>query len=202
MPIKALDTTIILLPETSGSPSPVHDLVPAGFGAVFKYLRLDRANTTEIAHLRANGIKVGWVYEKGNPQVQSYFTTTQATTDLALATEYARALGVRAANANDPPGEVIFIAIDCDADPEAILPYFQTFHNGLKALGFRVGVYGSGIVCETFKAEGYAEFTWLSESAGWTGYQDWKDQADVLQELGECPFGGDLDTVVNAEVVS
>lgn len=199
--MKALDTTVILLPETTGSPSPVHDLQKAGFGAVFKYLRPDRATTTEIAHLRGNGIKVGWVYEKGMANQSSYYTPSQAATDLALATQYARELGLNDGS-DGSDAEVIFIAVDCDVDPTAILPYFSVFHDGLKALGFRVGVYGSGAVCSGMVADGYASFTWLSESPGWTGYDDWKDHADVFQKLGDCPFGGDLDLVVNEAVVS
>jgi hypothetical protein len=77
------------------------------------------------------------------------------------------------------------------------------FHDLVKAAGFRVGVYGSGQTCRTLKTAGYCEFTWLAQSTGWSGYEDWEPHADIVQgpPTTLMGLGADSDTIRNLDCV-
>jgi hypothetical protein len=83
-----------------------------------------------------------------------------------------------------PPGSAIYFAVDFDARGADIVPidqYFRGITNGLAAAGsgrpdYKVGVYGSGAVCESLKGRGLAQYAWLTNSTAWAGtmnYADW-----------------------------
>jgi hypothetical protein len=52
-----------------------------------------------------------------------------------------------------------------------VLPYFAAIRTALTP-GFRVGVYGSGVVCAAVLDAGLADHAWLACSMGWTGSRD------------------------------
>src|SRR5437764_5782064 len=64
----------------------------------------------------------------------------------------------------------------CSSD----LPYFRGIAAGLRAAAggapeYRVGVYGSGAVCDYLKRARLAEYAWLSNSTAWSGYASFAD---------------------------
>ena len=77
---------------------------------------------------------------------------------------------VRAPLLGAPDGAGIYFAVDCDASEQQIsklvLPYFASIASVLRPR-FRVGVYGSGLVCSRVLSARLADLAWLSASMGW-----------------------------------
>src|SRR5207248_10640614 len=81
---------------------------------------------------------------------RDYFSYTRGYWDAMQAAQQARAVG-------QPGGSAIYFAVDFDARGAYIVPidqYFRGITNGLAAAGagrpeYKVGVYGSGAVCES-----------------------------------------------------
>jgi len=83
-----------------------------------------------------------------------------------------------------PPGSAIYFAVDFNAQaPDIMGPvdrYFRGIAAGLAAAGgqspaYRVGVYGSGAVCDYLKRSRLAKYAWLSNSTAWSGYDSFAD---------------------------
>jgi len=76
-----------------------------------------------------------------------------------------------------PEGSAIYFAVDFDARENQvkneISRFFEGIRDAFKAIDgnpkYKVGAYGSGLVCTTLKAKGLSEFTWLSMSRGFHG---------------------------------
>ena len=83
-----------------------------------------------------------------------------------------------------PAGSPIYFAVDFDAAPDeipTIVEYFKGVHEGLaQANGassrYQVGVYGSGLTCTKLLANNLVTFTWLTESMGFHGSKQFRDQ--------------------------
>ena len=92
-----------------------------------------------------------------------------------------------------PKGACVYFACDTDFSAGQIsslaVPYFQeiggTFADGL----YRIGVYGSGLTCETLKDKGLVDLTWIAGSKGWTAYSQWVAKADIVQTV-DANLGG------------
>lgn len=82
-------------------------------------------------------------------------------------------------------GACIYFACDQDftaAQIEAlVLPYFRAIRAAFAGSVYRVGVYGSGAVCQAVIGGKLADLSWEAQSRGWTGYAAWKAKADILQ---------------------
>jgi len=83
-----------------------------------------------------------------------------------------------------PAGSAIYFAVDFNAQPEDIMGgvdrYFHGIASGFAAArgpgpGYRVGVYGSGAVCDYLKRARLAQYAWLSNSTAWSGYDSFAD---------------------------
>jgi hypothetical protein len=107
-----------------------------------------------------------------------YFSYASGYSDALAAHRQAKATG-------QPAGSAIYFAVDYNAqEPDVSGPvdqYFRGIAAGLAAalMGqapeYRVGVYGSGTVCDYLKRARLAEYTWLSNSTAWTGYDSFTD---------------------------
>jgi glycoside hydrolase-like protein len=105
-----------------------------------------------------------------------YFSYASGYSDAIAAYRQAKAVG-------QPPGSAIYFAVDYNAqEPDVSGPvdqYFRGIAAGLAATGqapeYRVGVYGSGTVCDHLKRARLAEYAWLSNSTAWTGYDSFTD---------------------------
>ena len=79
----------------------------------------------------------------------------------------------------------IYFAVDFDASSTdltiAIEPYFQAARTYL-ADQYRVGAYGSGLICDTLKKAGVVECPWLGGAMGWRGSRTFVGY-DILQGL-------------------
>ena len=48
--------------------------------------------------------------------------------------------------------------------------YFRALNAEMKGSGYKIGAYGSGLVCATLLEEKLADYCWLAQSKGWPGY--------------------------------
>lgn len=100
----------------------------------------------------------------------SYFTETQAVTDVNSAYDYATNLGI-------PRDTVIYFAVDCDPqDTEItsnIIPYFKKVYETMKNSKnskYKIGIYGTRNVCSRVSDKGYAVRSFVSDmSTGFSG---------------------------------
>lgn len=72
-----------------------------------------------------------------------------------------------------PDNTCVFFAIDTDASPSQIgklvIPYFTAIKQVFGITAYRIGVYGSGAVCQAVIQAKLVNCTWLSCSMGWSG---------------------------------
>jgi hypothetical protein len=126
----------------------------------------------EALAIGAAGLRLGIVYEGAGDRLAA-FSEDIGRRDAAFSRSYG------ATETKQPAGSAVYFAVDFDASAaeisRAIVPYFRgVAHafaepNGLPR--YRVGVYGSGAVCEAVLDAGLAELAWLSCSTGWSGYR-------------------------------
>jgi hypothetical protein len=189
VPVRGLDATANLARFAS-------QLYAKGYRFVARYIFSRSAFKTlltrdEACAISAAGLDIVTVYENGSPTSDEYFTGARGETDSSIAVERATAAG--------QPGGPIYLAIDYDpANPAIADEYFQSARAVCAALGggFHPAVYASGAVCRHLKEAGLVSRTWLSQSRGFAGYEDWLPHADIVQgpEVKELGLDVDLDT--------
>jgi hypothetical protein len=116
-----------------------------------------------------NGLKMGVVFQHKNDKFAS-FTVLRGRQDAE------RSLMLAAENAQ-PRGSAIYFGVDgpwnTSYELAAIMAYFQEVHAKLAGSGYRVGVYGSGLVCNILLANGLAELCWLAAPTSWPDFSAW-----------------------------
>lgn len=114
-----------------------------------------------------NGFRTAVVFQHHNNQFTS-FTALRGRQDAE------RAL-VLAAENSQPQGSAIYFGVDgpwqASYELANILTYFKEVNTRLAGAGYRVGVYGSGLVCNILLANGLAELCWLGAPTSWPEYQ-------------------------------
>lgn len=153
---------------------------------------LPALSAAEAQRLSSLGVKIVAVWEPSSPD-QRYLNYSDGYRDAGMAYGQAKAIG-------QPPGSAIYFAIDLNTKRlDAVEQYFRGVAAGLAAAGggvseYKVGVYGSGAVCDAVKGAGLAQYSWLSNSASWAGslgYDGWNiKQGDPLDGLS---FDNDSD---------
>jgi hypothetical protein len=154
------------------------ELKGSGLHFVARYYRspMSRWPTLSPEEARAvssNGMKLVaiWEYLSRRPE---HFTYERGYADAIAAYQQARAVG-------QPSGSAIYFAVDYNAQERdiagAINQYFRGVRAALAAAGggtppYRVGVYGSGAVCDYLKRVRLADYAWLSASTAWSGSRD------------------------------
>ena len=72
----------------------------------------------------------------------------------------------------------IFGKAASDIRASDILPfvdrYFRAVNAEMKGKGYRVGAYGSGLVCSHLLAQKLVDLCWLAQSSGWPGYDEFR----------------------------
>lgn len=119
----------------------------------------------EAQLISLSGITIVAVYEDG-PTSAGYFSASRGAADANGAAAQAVAVG-------QPSESAIYFTVDYDATASDIAgnitAYFQAIVAAM-AGRYRVGVYGSGAVCQSILTSGLASLAWLAQSTGWTGY--------------------------------
>jgi hypothetical protein len=147
----------------------------AGYDFVGRYLSRNTAKAIGAAEAHAvttAGLGVVLVYEDG-PTAVGYFSPDRGTSDGLRAAHQASLISA-------PAGTTIYFAVDYDAAEAdlaaAIIPYFQAVAASFQSAvaqndpQYRIGAYGSGMVCTALARAGLANQGWLSCSRGWQGY--------------------------------
>jgi Domain of unknown function (DUF1906) len=87
-----------------------------------------------------------------------------------------RSLALAAEN-YQPKGSAIYFGVDGPWSTAYqlanIATYFREVNGRLSEAGYRVGVYGSGLVCNTLLAGGLAELCWLAAPTAWPDFHDY-----------------------------
>lgn len=109
------------------------------------------------------GLRLGLVYEIGGKPFGSQIGQRDGT----FVHFYAPTVGA-------PDGAIIWYAVDYDAGPNDMSGIIEAFTAFKAAVSpkFRVGCYGSGLVCRELKAAGLIEARWLTDSLGFSGTRD------------------------------
>src|SRR5579864_1548965 len=133
-----------------------------------------------------------WEWHSGRPD---YFSYASGYADGM--TSYRQAKGI-----GQPPGSAIYFAVDFNAHDGdirgAIDPYFRGVHAGFQAAAgqappdYRVGVYGSGAVCDYLKRTRLADYAWLSNATSWWGHDRFTGW-DIRQSRGSSGLSFDHD---------
>lgn len=157
-------------------------LVSHGVGTVIRYYNFSNSlsfpekclQLAEAQALGAQGVQIAVVFQQRQNQVADF-------TELK-----GRAAGRRAyRHAHDsigqPAGSAIYFSVDFDASPaeieNEIAPYFKGIKQAFdeESAGspeYRLGVYGSGLVCRTLSDKGLIDFIWLAMSRGFSGTRE------------------------------
>jgi uncharacterized protein (TIGR02594 family) len=170
----------------------VEDIRKAGVGTVIRYYgqtKAKRVQPIEAAALAAAGLSLAVVYEDngGSGGRIEDFTSARGQADAARAAQYAAAIV-------QPKGSVIYFAVDWDFVKPSELAAIRAYFAAVKAEiagRWRIGAYGSGLVTVMLREAGLAEYLWLAQSTGWTGYQKALSSGHVtLIQKGEKPWPG------------
>ncbi|MBZ2207249.1 DUF1906 domain-containing protein [Massilia soli] len=181
--LKGLDTAAELTRHASA-------LRSQGYDFAMRYYSHNAAKNLSLGEARAlsaAGLLIGAVWETAATHA-SFFSRAQGVADGAAAFNMARA------TIGQPAGSAIYFAVDYDAteaDLEGpvgdyfagIKMAFAAAADGLSPYG--VGVYGSGLCCETLIDRQLASLGWLSQSASFAGSTAYADGAryNLIQKL-------------------
>ena len=116
----------------------------------------------------ANGFHIGVVFQHNNNRFGS-FSVTRGRQDAE------RSLALAAENLQ-PKGSAIYFGVDGGwgkaEEIASIKAYFSAARERFRGSGYRIGVYGSGLVCRELLHDGLAELCWLANAKSWPGYND------------------------------
>jgi Domain of unknown function (DUF1906)/Bacterial SH3 domain len=147
----------------------------AGITTVFRYYSEftqrpgKRLTGAEAAALAAAGLRLGAVYQDAQNAPQ-HFSLARGLARGAYAYRYAEA------DIAQPPGSAVYFSVDFDASEAevdgVVLPFFQGIAQAFAAASggtpdYRIGIYGSGLVCQLVLDAGLAACAWLAASRGW-----------------------------------
>lgn len=160
--------------------SKISCLLSNGVGTVIRYYNFSNSQTfpnkclelPEAQALSRAGIEIATVFQQRQNQVDD-FSKQQGINAGKRAYRHAfNSIG-------QPANSGIYFSVDFDASESdiknSIIPYFEGVKESLKAeqgygdCEYRVGVYGSGLVCNTLEDKGLATLKWLSMSTGFRG---------------------------------
>jgi hypothetical protein len=122
------------------------------------------------------GISLVTVWESHSHR-PDYFNYAAGYNDALMAYRQAWMVG-------QPAGSAIYFAVDFNAQPADIMGEVDRYFRGIAAgfaaargpgPGYRIGVYGSGAVCDYLKRMRLAQYAWLSNSTAWSGYDSFAD---------------------------
>ena len=153
---------------------------------------LPALSVQEARKLASLGLKIVAVWEQNSPDPEN-LTYSSGYSDAISAYGQAKTIG-------QPAGSAIYFAVDFNAhELDLAKEYFRGIAAGLTAASggpteYKVGVYGSGSVCDAIKQAGLAKYSWLTKATSWDGtldYAGWDiKQGDAL------PFSFDNDSDV------
>jgi len=140
----------------------------------------------ELAFIAKAGMSVAVIFQHNSDCLCTFMRKGRGTRDAKRAMELAKTFA-------QPAGSAIYFGVDgIDAqfltllaatdlpsgEPQAkklvqryVRTYFQEVATAMKSSGYKVGAYGSGLVCSYLLDERLAELCWLANATGWPGYE-------------------------------
>src|SRR5262245_46528057 len=157
-------------------------LVSNGVGAVVRYYNFSNSlsfpekclELAEAQALGSAGVRIAVVFQQRQNQVADF-------TELKGKAAGRRAYRHAHDSIGQTAGSAIYFAVDFDATLNEIgnniAPYFAGVKNAFEeesegAPEYRVGAYGSGLVCGTLTNKGLIDFVWLAMSRGFSGTRE------------------------------
>jgi hypothetical protein len=157
-------------------------LVSHGVVAVIRYYNFSNSlsfrekclQLAEAQALGSQGVQIAVVFQQRQNQMADF-------TELKGKAAGRRAYRHAHDSIGQPGGSAIYFAVDFDASPDQIenniAPYFEGVKRAFDeesegAPEYRVGAYGSGLVCSTLTNKGLIDFIWLAMSRGFSGTRE------------------------------
>src|SRR4051794_25868537 len=125
-----------------------------------------RIELAEAQALAAHGIRIAVVFQQRHDRA-SDFDVMQGAAAGRRAYRYAED------DIGQPTGSAIYFGVDFDANADEVTRYVVPYFEGVarafseQASGspaYRVGAYGSGLVCTVLQEKGLIDFVWLASS--------------------------------------
>jgi hypothetical protein len=114
------------------------------------------------------GLSMAVVFQHNNSSLGT-FTPSRGRRDAEQALKLAR-------ENLQPRGSAIYFGVDggwqLPEQIEKVRSYFREAKIRIQNAGYRIGAYGSGLVCSTLLTEELAELCWLSNAMAWPGSTD------------------------------
>lgn len=159
-------------------------------------IRNKTVNQAEVDLLARNGFDMMVVFQHNNNRIES-FTAARGTTDANRSLELARSI-------KQPLGSAVYFGVDGSfstaANVAAVKAYFGKAGPIIRGAGYKIGAYGSGKTCTELLDSGLADYCWLANATGWTGYATFKatNRWTMVQKLPTDCGGKEVDfNVVN-----
>lgn len=169
-------------------------LSSAGVATVIRYYNFSnssrlpekRLTLSEAQHISSSGLSIAVVFQQ-RQNVIADFSHEKGVAAGKRAYTYARD------HIGQTEGSGIYFGVDFDASSREldsnIIPYFEGVQKGFSAESedapkFRVGAYGSGLVCSKLKEKDLITLSWLSMSQGFRGTKEAfrNGQYDICQK--------------------
>jgi hypothetical protein len=172
-------------------------IVAAGIKTVFGYMSsINPAGSKcwtpgRVKAFAAKGLRIGLVHEGYGGVGGKGISAADGVRDGSYCRARAMVLGA-------PAGACVYFG--CDQDFTAaqitslVIPYFTAIRKQFADRRYRVGVYGSGVVCAAVINSGLADLSWQAQSKGWQGFAAWRAKADMVQGPEGKVAGVDADT--------
>jgi hypothetical protein len=181
--LKGLDTATELTRHAAA-------LREQGYDFVVRYYSHNAAKNLSLGEARAlsaAGLLIGAVWETAGTHA-SFFNRAQGVADGGAAFRMAQV------TIGQPSGSAIYFAVDYDATGADIDGPVSDYFAGVKMAfaaaadglsPYAVGVYGSGLCCDTLIDKQLATLGWLSQSSGFAGSKAYAEGAryNLIQQL-------------------
>jgi hypothetical protein len=143
----------------------------------------------ELRLIAKVGLSVAVVFQHNNDCLCTFMTKGRGTRDAKRALELAKTF-------SQPAGSAVYFGVDgVDAqflsllsatdmpsgEPQAkkfiqkyVRGYFDEVAKVMKSSGYKIGVYGSGLVCSHLLDEKLVHYCWLANATSWPGYKSFE----------------------------
>jgi hypothetical protein len=184
--LQGVDTSAPLSQATANA------VYAAGYAFIMRYYTqydYDKKLTLpEAQRICDAGLQIVSVYQDANNS-PSCFDADKGTDDATKAYDYARDI------IGQPQTSVIYFAVDYDASLSDINGCINDYFTSVRSVFnshsnyYRVGVYGSGLVCDKiFNEFGLAQRAYLGEAVGYAGSSSYTETWNIIQTLPPSTF--------------